>query len=162
MIGYNYQVGYFQYPPPPNSRFSIEKLACCAGKFYNQIFLLKSLHKFITLHQTLLHSFNCCGSGQERKDIVFTTILIEWSGFNLHPAHVFAFLEKTFYDDYLCLVASNKLQIQWTRIWRNPQELQSSYWKLLSRCRFHQSRSRHCNATCADRPIVWCCLVTWG
>ena len=25
-------------------------------------------------------------------------------------------LDKMFYDDYLCLVASNKHQIQWTRI----------------------------------------------
>ena len=29
---------------------------------------------------------------------------------------------KTLYDDYLCLMASNKQQIQWTRIRRNPQE----------------------------------------
>jgi len=27
--------------------------------------------------------------------------------------HVVAFLDKTLYDDYLCLVASNKQQIQW-------------------------------------------------
>jgi len=27
--------------------------------------------------------------------------------------HVVAPLDKTFYDDYLCLVASNKQQIKW-------------------------------------------------
>ena len=31
-------------------------------------------------------------------------------GFNLHPGHVVASLDKTLYDDYLCLVASNKKQ----------------------------------------------------
>ena len=32
-------------------------------------------------------------------------------GFNRHPGLVVAFLDKTLYNDYLCLVASNKLQI---------------------------------------------------
>ena len=44
------------------------------------------------------------------------TTLIVRSGFNPHPGHVVASLDKTLYDDYLCLVASNKQQIQWTRI----------------------------------------------
>ena len=44
------------------------------------------------------------------------------SGFNPHPGHVVASLDKTFYDDYLCLVASNEQQTQWTRIRRYPQE----------------------------------------
>ena len=39
-----------------------------------------------------------------------------------HPGHVVVSLDKTLHDDYLCLVASNKLQIQWTRIQRNSQE----------------------------------------
>ena len=30
---------------------------------------------------------------------------------NLYPGHTFASLDKTFYDDYLCLVALNKQQI---------------------------------------------------
>ena len=42
--------------------------------------------------------------------------------FNPHPSHVVASLDKTLYDDYLCLVASNKQQIQWTRIRKNPEE----------------------------------------
>ena len=51
--------------------------------------------------------------GQMGKGIVFTTTLIEWSGFNPHPGHVVASLmDKTLYNDYLCLVASNKQQIQ--------------------------------------------------
>ena len=60
--------------------------------------------------------------GREGKGVVFMTILIEWFGFNLHPGHVVASLDKTLYDDYLCLVASNKQLIQWTTIRRNPQE----------------------------------------
>ena len=38
-----------------------------------------------------------------------------WSGFNLHPGHVIASLDKTLYDDYLCLVALNKQQTQRTK-----------------------------------------------
>ena len=34
------------------------------------------------------------------------------------PGHVVASLDKTLYDDYLYLVASNKQEIQWTRIRR--------------------------------------------
>ena len=50
--------------------------------------------------------------GRESKGVVFTTTLIARSKFNPHPGHVFASLEKAFYDDYLCMVASNKQQIQ--------------------------------------------------
>ena len=75
-----------------------------------------------------------------------TMTLIEWPGFNQHPGHDLAFADKTLYDDYLCLVASNKQQIQWKRSWRNPQKL----WKLLSRCGLLQSRSSHCNEKCAS------------
>ena len=60
--------------------------------------------------------------GRMDKGVVFTTTLIEWSGLNPHPSHVVASLDKTLYEDYLCLVASNKQQIQWTRIRRNSQE----------------------------------------
>ena len=45
-------------------------------------------------------------------DEFFTTTLIEWSWFNPHPGHVVASLDRTLYNDYLCLVASNKQQIQ--------------------------------------------------
>ena len=54
--------------------------------------------------------------GRMGKGVVLTTTLIEWPMFNPHPGHVVASLDKTLYDDYLCLVASNKQQIQWTRI----------------------------------------------
>ena len=54
--------------------------------------------------------------------VAFAMTLIEWTGFNPHSGHVVASLGKLLYDDYLCLVASNKQQIQWTRIQRNPQE----------------------------------------
>jgi len=59
--------------------------------------------------------------GRESKDVVFMTTLIAWSWFNLHSGHIVASLHKTLYDDYLCLVASNKQQIQWTRIQRNQE-----------------------------------------
>ena len=51
-----------------------------------------------------------------------TMTLIEGSGFNPHPGHVFVFLDKPLYDDYLYLMDLNKKQIQWTRIRRNPLE----------------------------------------
>ena len=57
------------------------------------------------------------------KGIVFTTTLIELSGFNPHPGHVVASLDKTLYDDYLCLVASNKQQI-------SGQEFEEIHWKI--------------------------------
>ena len=54
--------------------------------------------------------------GQEAKGTDFTTTLIAWSGFNLHPGQVAAALYKTLYDDFPWLVASNKKQSHWTRI----------------------------------------------
>ena len=60
--------------------------------------------------------------GRKGKGVIFTMTLIEWSGFNPHRGHVVASLDKTLYDDYLRLVASNKQRIQLTRVWRNPQE----------------------------------------
>ena len=47
---------------------------------------------------------------------------LPWShdhGFNPHPGHVFASLNKTLYDDYLCLVALNKQQIYVGRSYRS-------------------------------------------
>ena len=64
----------------------------------------------------------CRQRGREEKSVVFTTTLIESCEFNPHPGHVVASLDKMLYDDYLCLVASNKQQIQWKKIWRNPHE----------------------------------------
>ena len=58
----------------------------------------------------------CRQRGRMGKGVVFTTTLIEWSGFNPHPSHVVASSDKTLYDDYLFLVALNKQQIQWARI----------------------------------------------
>ena len=54
--------------------------------------------------------------------------LIARSGFNPHPDRVVLFMDMTLYNVYLCLVASNKQQIHWTKIQRNSQE----HWKLLS------------------------------
>ena len=58
----------------------------------------------------------------DQGSVVFMTTFNEWPGFNPHAGHVVASLDKMLYDDYLCLVALNKQQIQWTRIRRNPQE----------------------------------------
>ena len=44
--------------------------------------------------------------GLTGKGVVFTTTVCAWSGFNAHPGRVVAFLDKTLYDDYLCLVTS--------------------------------------------------------
>ena len=75
--------------------------------------------------------------GQENKSVVFTTTLIARSKFNPHPGHVIASLDKAFYDDYLCMVASNKQQIRWAIIRKKSQK----HWKLQSRCGFVQARS---------------------
>ena len=40
--------------------------------------------------------------GRKGKDVILTMTLIKWSGFNLHPGHVVASLDKTLDDDYLC------------------------------------------------------------
>ena len=58
-------------------------------------------------------------------------------GFNPHNGHVVESLYQTLYNDYLCLVASNKQQIQLAKIQRNPSE----HWKLLSRQKFVQALS---------------------
>ena len=50
------------------------------------------------------------------------TDLIERSRFNPHPGHVVASLDKTLYNNYFFMMASNKQQIQWARISTNLQE----------------------------------------
>ena len=54
---------------------------------------------------------SCQQRGRKGTGVVFTTTSIAWSEFNPHSGHVVASLDKTFYADYLCLVASNKQQI---------------------------------------------------
>ena len=53
-----------------------------------------------------------------------TMALIASFGFNQYSSHIVVFLNNMLSDDYryLCLVALNKQQIQWTRIQRNQQE----------------------------------------
>ena len=41
---------------------------------------------------------------------------------NSHPDHVVVSLDKKLYDDYFCLVALYKQQVQWTRIQRKFQK----------------------------------------
>ena len=78
-----------------------------------------------------------------------------------YPSHAVASLDKTFYDDYLCLVASNKQQIYWIRIpKKNAGTLE--HWKVRSSCEFLQARSSQCNKKCADRPVVSVWRYTTG
>ena len=44
--------------------------------------------------------------------IALLTLRFAWTWFNSDPGYVVAFLDKTFYDDYLCLVTLNEHQIQ--------------------------------------------------
>ena len=64
-----------------------------------------------------------------------------------------ASFDKTLYDDYLYLVASNKQQIQLNKI-RRKSTGTLDHWKLLRSGEFIQPRSSHCNEKCADRPTV--------
>ena len=48
--------------------------------------------------------------------------------FNPHPGHVVASLDKTPYDNYLCLVASNKQQIYVGR----SQNVNRKAWKMVN------------------------------
>ena len=68
------------------------------------------------------------GNVAKRVKCRFSDSLIAKFGFNQHPALNVASLDKTVYDDYLCLVAANKLQIHWRRTRR------SLLGKLLDRC----------------------------
>ena len=83
--------------------------------------------------------------------VAFTTILITWCGFNPHSGHVVASLNKTLYDNYLCLEASNKQQVQWTRILRNLQEhciTGNSYTQL--KIQYLQTQSSYRNEKCVE------------
>ena len=71
--------------------------------------------------------------------------MIASSGFNPHSGHVVASLDTTLYDDYLCLVVSNKQQISawWFRtsskfIGQEFKEFTGTldHWNLLCRCGF--------------------------
>ena len=48
--------------------------------------------------------------------------------FHPHPGHVVASLDKTLYDNYLCLVASNKQQIYVGR----SQNVNRKAWKMVN------------------------------
>ena len=60
--------------------------------------------------------------GREGKDLIVLTTLCCMIRVNLYTGDVVTSLDKTLYNDSLCLVASNKQQIHWTRIPRIPQE----------------------------------------
>ena len=64
--------------------------------------------------------------GRESKSVVCTTTLIARSKFNRHLGHVVASLDKAFYDDYLCMVASNMQQIQWAIIQKIHRNIANS------------------------------------
>ena len=93
------------------------------------------------------------------KGVFITTTLIAWCGFNPHPGHIVASMDKTLYDDYLCLVASNQQQIQRQKIAEIYGTLE--HWKLLSRCGFLQPRSNYHNESArivqslAPNAVMW-------
>jgi len=51
--------------------------------------------------------------------------------------HIVVSLDKVLYNDYLCLVASNKKQIQWWEVKNTTEKLENS--QLLSGCGFIQN-----------------------
>ena len=64
--------------------------------------------------------------GSVAKRVKASFLRRPWShdhGFNPHPGHVVASLVKTLYDDYLCLVASNKQQMYVGRSQRSTGKL---------------------------------------
>ena len=66
--------------------------------------------------------------GPKDNNVVFTTTLIAQSGSNPLPGKVVASLDKTLYDDYLCLEASNKQQIngqEFLEIRKNIESLET-------------------------------------
>ena len=89
--------------------------------------------------------------GRMSNGVVFTTTLIEWSGFNPHPVHVVASLDKTLYDDYLLLGGFEQAA---KAVDKNSKKSTGTLnHRKLSRCGFLQSQSSRCNEKCADRPI---------
>ena len=46
--------------------------------------------------------------GREGKVVIFTMIVIAWSGFNPHPGYVVASLHKTLYNGYFCFDGSEQ------------------------------------------------------
>ena len=100
---------------------------------------------------------------RDGKGVVFTTTIIVWSGFNLHPGNVVAFLDKTFYDDYLCLElrTSSKFSGQeLKKIYRDIGSLETSKLVQISPHMKHSYR----NEKCADHSMVsvWRCSETGG
>ena len=74
-------------------------------------------------HQMTLSVGSCRQRGREGNNVFFydDPDCMVWVQSALW-SRCFASLDKMLYDDYLCLVASNKQQIQWKRIRKNSQE----------------------------------------
>ena len=86
------------------------------------------------------HSRQC---GLQGKDIVVTTTLIAWSGFNPHPGHVVASLDKTFVLRRLFLLSCFEQAAD--SVDKNPKKFTRTFdqWKRQSRCAFLQARSSY-------------------
>ena len=54
--------------------------------------------------------------------LLFRQLLIAWSGFNPHPDHVVAFLDKMLYDDYRCRGGFERAE----NLTKNPNQPQNS------------------------------------
>ena len=69
---------------------------------------------------------------------MFTRALSAQFGFNQHPGHDVASLNKTLYDDNLSLVALNQLQTERQKFNESTTAETLGHWKLLSRRGFLQ------------------------
>ena len=76
------------------------------------------------MHSSYMHC--CLQCGQEGKSVMSPNHPNRIIWVQSTPGHVVASLDKTFCADYLCLVASNKQPIQWTRIHRDVVSLKTS------------------------------------
>ena len=80
--------------------------------------------------------------GSVAKRVKASFLRWPWSrdhGFKPHPGHVFESLDKTLYDDYLCLVALNKQQIYDGRSHRSTGKL--GKWSTPTRVRIRPKDS---------------------
>ena len=83
--------------------------------------------------------------------IIFYYVLVFYDDDRLSFMMIMSLDDDYVYDDYRCLVASNKQQIQWTKIRRNPQE----HW-IIGNSKAGADSSNHevvlVMKGCADRP----------
>ena len=101
--------------PPPGYATGYWSLPLTKNRFF--LFYDKSeLRVWKGLISLWVNKLGSRKRGRDGKSVVLMMSRFAWFGFNQRSGHVVVSLDKTLYDDYLCLIASNKSQIQWTRI----------------------------------------------